>query len=175
MLLRGGRAIAMVVDVQVLEVKRRVRDLAKAYVADVPRKAQTGDFPLNHLAQVRLLVTHEDVLGADVTDHAGNADIRGRRQRVCHEHVQKLALSVGTPAPSLVLADEPRARESKLDPKPKSKAKSKSRSKPRGSRSASKRADGMPQDMSELLTMLTEVFGDGVEASVEKPQDSAGE
>ena len=61
------------------------------------------------------------------------------------------------------------------DPKPKSKAEPKPRSKPKGSRSAPKRADGMPQDMNELLAMLTEVFGDGVEASVEKLQDSAVE
>lgn len=63
----------------------------------------------------------------------------------------------------------------KPDPKPKSKAEPKPRSKPKGSRSAPKRADGMPQDMNELLAMLTEVFGDGVEASVEKLQDSAVE
>ena len=63
----------------------------------------------------------------------------------------------------------------KPDPKPKSKAELKPRSKPKGSRSAPKRADGMPQDMNELLAMLTEVFGDGVEASVEKLQDSAVE
>lgn len=63
----------------------------------------------------------------------------------------------------------------KPDPKPKSKAEPKLRSKPKGSRSAPKRADGMPQDMNELLAMLTEVFGDGVEASVEKLQDSAVE
>ena len=61
------------------------------------------------------------------------------------------------------------------DPKPKSKAEPKPRSKPKGSQSAPKRADGMPQDMNELLAMLTEVFGDGVEASVEKLQDSAVE
>ena len=84
------------------------------------------------------------------------------------------------PKPDPKLKAKPTAKtepkqKPKPDPKPKSKAKSKSRSKPRGSRSASKRADGMPQDMSELLTMLTEVFGDGVEASVEKPQDSAVE
>ena len=63
----------------------------------------------------------------------------------------------------------------KPDPKPKSKAEPKPRSKPKGSRSVPKRADGMPQDMNELLAMLTEVFGDGVEASVEKLQDSAVE
>ena len=63
----------------------------------------------------------------------------------------------------------------KPNPKPKSKAEPKPRSKPKGSRSAPKRADGMPQDMNELLAMLTEVFGDGVEASVEKLQDSAVE
>ncbi|AKU78373.1 hypothetical protein ADJ70_15590 [Olsenella sp. oral taxon 807] len=63
----------------------------------------------------------------------------------------------------------------KPDPKPKSKAEPKPRSKPKGSQSAPKRADGMPQDMNELLAMLTEVFGDGVEASVEKLQDSAVE
>lgn len=63
----------------------------------------------------------------------------------------------------------------KPDPKPKSKTEPKLRSKPKGSRSAPKRADGMPQDMNELLAMLTEVFGDGVEASVEKLQDSAVE
>ena len=63
----------------------------------------------------------------------------------------------------------------KPDPKPKSKTEPKLRSKPKGSRSVPKRADGMPQDMNELLAMLTEVFGDGVEASVEKLQDSAVE
>ena len=63
----------------------------------------------------------------------------------------------------------------KPDPKPKSKTEPKLRSKPKGSKSAPKRADGMPQDMNELLAMLTEVFGDGVEASVEKLQDSAVE
>ena len=63
----------------------------------------------------------------------------------------------------------------KPNPKPKSKAEPKPRSKPKGSQSAPKRADGMPQDMNELLAMLTEVFGDGVEASVEKLQDSAVE
>ena len=63
----------------------------------------------------------------------------------------------------------------KPNPKPKSKAEPKPRSKPKGSRSVPKRADGMPQDMNELLAMLTEVFGDGVEASVEKLQDSAVE
>ena len=63
----------------------------------------------------------------------------------------------------------------KPDPKPKSKAEPKLRSKPKGSKSVPKRADGMPQDMNELLAMLTEVFGDGVEASVEKLQDSAVE
>ena len=63
----------------------------------------------------------------------------------------------------------------KPDPKPKSKTESKLRSKPKGSKSVPKRADGMPQDMNELLAMLTEVFGDGVEASVEKLQDSAVE
>ena len=63
----------------------------------------------------------------------------------------------------------------KPDPKPKSKAEPKPRSKPKGSKSVPKRADGMPQDMNELLAMLTEVFGDGVEASVEKLQDSAVE
>ena len=63
----------------------------------------------------------------------------------------------------------------KPKPKPKSKAEPKPRSKPKGSQSAPKRADGMPQDMNELLAMLTEVFGDGVEASVEKLQDSAVE
>jgi DNA polymerase III, subunits gamma and tau len=63
----------------------------------------------------------------------------------------------------------------KPDPKPKSKTEPKPRSKPKGSQSAPKRADGMPQDMNELLAMLTEVFGDGVEASVEKLQDSAVE
>lgn len=63
----------------------------------------------------------------------------------------------------------------KPDPKPKVKAEPKPRSKPKGSRSVPKRADGMPQDMNELLAMLTEVFGDGVEASVEKLQDSAVE
>lgn len=66
-------------------------------------------------------------------------------------------------------------QKSELDPKPKSKAEPKPRSKPKGSRSVPKRADGMPQDMNELLAMLTEVFGDGVEASVEKLQDSAVE
>ena len=66
-------------------------------------------------------------------------------------------------------------QEPKPDPKPKSKAEPKPRSKPKGSRSVPKRADGMPQDMNELLAMLTEVFGDGVEASVEKLQDSAVE
>lgn len=63
----------------------------------------------------------------------------------------------------------------KPDPKPKSKGEPKLRSKPKGSKSVPKRADGMPQDMNELLAMLTEVFGDGVEASVEKLQDSAVE
>ena len=63
----------------------------------------------------------------------------------------------------------------KPDPKPKSKTEPKLRSKPKGSKSVPKRADGMPQDMNELLAMLTEVFGDGVEASVEKLQDSAVE
>ena len=63
----------------------------------------------------------------------------------------------------------------KPDPKPKSKTDPKLRSKPKGSKSVPKRADGMPQDMNELLAMLTEVFGDGVEASVEKLQDSAVE
>lgn len=63
----------------------------------------------------------------------------------------------------------------KPKPKPKSKAEPKLRSKPKGSQSVPKRADGMPQDMNELLAMLTEVFGDGVEASVEKLQDSAVE
>lgn len=63
----------------------------------------------------------------------------------------------------------------KPDPKPKSKTEPKFRSKPKGSKSVPKRADGMPQDMNELLAMLTEVFGDGVEASVEKLQDSAVE
>lgn len=63
----------------------------------------------------------------------------------------------------------------KPDPKPKSKAEPKPRSKPKGSRSVPNCADGMPQDMNELLAMLTEVFGDGVEASVEKLQDSAVE
>ena len=66
-------------------------------------------------------------------------------------------------------------QKSELDPKPKSKAEPKPRSKPKGSKSVPKRADGMPQDMNELLAMLTEVFGDGVEASVEKLQDSAVE
>ncbi len=66
-------------------------------------------------------------------------------------------------------------KKPKPDPKPKSKAEPKPRSKPKGSRSVPKRADGMPQDMNELLAMLTEVFGDGVEASVEKLQDSAVE
>ena len=63
----------------------------------------------------------------------------------------------------------------KPDPKPKQKSEPKLRSKPKGSKSVPKRADGMPQDMNELLAMLTEVFGDGVEASVEKLQDSAVE
>lgn len=66
-------------------------------------------------------------------------------------------------------------QKSEPDPKPKSKAEPKPRSKPKGSRSVPKRADGMPQDMNELLAMLTEVFGDGVEASVKKLQDSAVE
>lgn len=66
-------------------------------------------------------------------------------------------------------------QKSEPDPKPKSKTEPKFRSKPKGSKSVPKRADGMPQDMNELLAMLTEVFGDGVEASVEKLQDSAVE
>ena len=66
-------------------------------------------------------------------------------------------------------------QKSEPDPKPKSKTEPKLRSKPKGSKSVPKRADGMPQDMNELLAMLTEVFGDGVEASVEKLQDSAVE
>ena len=74
----------------------------------------------------------------------------------------------------LFRSTEPKQKP-KPNPKPKSKAEPKPRSKPKGSQSAPKRADGMPQDMNELLAMLTEVFGDGVEASVEKLQDSAVE
>ena len=83
---------------QILGSERLAADLARSNVATAGslRRERT----LRHLAQVRDLVAHDDVVRGEIADHAGDAAVARGLRHAGREHVEQLLRVVRTPFPA---------------------------------------------------------------------------
>ena len=108
-LLRHRRLVSNLIKRQFIQVGTLGADLAIANLTHRRALATGRQTILDELTQVGLLVTHHDVIGTKIADHAADAAERRRHHDVVGQHIEQLVLGIGAPLAALVAAHQTRA------------------------------------------------------------------
>ena len=81
-------------------------NLSKANLLYAARNIFRGKFLLNHLTKVGMFVSHQNIGGANVSNHARNTHVWRRCKHVLNKHVYQLIFGVWLPCTLTVFMDQ---------------------------------------------------------------------